>query len=264
MTASSTPEASCPRCSALATGPFCAQCGAAIDPRSCASCRGDLADDANFCHLCGAPAASGVARAALPRGGEPSGLAATAPWIVAGIALVALIGLVAVQRLGTARAASAAPPTSASAPLGAGAGDISQLPPRELASRLYDRIMRLNAENKPDSVQFFASMAVPTFEMLDTMDADARYDLGRIAEVAGALPVAAAQADTLLREQPTHLLGLILAARVARAEGDQTRRRELEQRLLASHEREMQSNLPEYRAHESDITNAVAEARRRE
>lgn len=208
------------------------------------------------------PLAAGSAGAA----GDPRGLAGSLPWIVAGIALLALIGLVAGQRIGDARSnglASQGAGAFGPAP-GVRPPDISQLPPRELANRLYERVMRLHAEGKADSVAFFAAnMAIPAFQMLDTLDADARYDLGRIAEVSGALPLARAQADTILRDSPTHLLGLILSARVAGASGDERARLGFERRLLEAEQSELRRNLPEYQMHSADIQTAVAEARRR-
>ena len=44
----------------------------------------------------------------------------------------------------------------------AGAGrapDLSQMSPRDIADRLFDRVMRLSSEGKVDSAQFFATMA---------------------------------------------------------------------------------------------------------
>lgn len=255
----------CPACGTEAAGRFCSSCGSALDPSVCAACRSSLAPGSSFCHRCGAPVGQHVA---LGGPAEPRGLATTLPWIVAGIALLALIGLVAGQRLTTARSADVAA-AGTSGPFAAGSSpgtrppDISQLSPREVASRLYDRVMRLHAEGKSDSVAFFAAnMAIPAFQMLDSLDADARYDLGRIAEVAGAYPLARAQADSILAHDAEHLLGLVLAARVAGATGETAAQRAYRQRLLAAQEHELARGLPEYEAHRSDIQMAVSEARR--
>jgi hypothetical protein len=98
--------------------------------------------------------------------------------------------------------------------------------------------------------------------MLGTLNLDQRYDLGRIGEVSGAPQLAKAQADTILRESPTHLLGLTLAASVARTEGDDQARRAYEQRLLAAERSELAKASPEYQAHRVDIDSALARARR--
>ena len=58
------------------------------------------------------------------------------------------------------------------------------------------------------------------YQMIPNPDADARFDMGRIAEVAGAFPAAKSEADSILAKQPTHLLGLVLAMQVARSSGD--------------------------------------------
>nr|MBA3578584.1 hypothetical protein [Gemmatimonadaceae bacterium] len=63
-------------------------------------------------------------------------------------------------------------------------------------------------------------------------------------------------------EQPSHLLGLVLAARVATLDKDPARLRQVESRLLAVERAELARALPEYQRHESDIMSALAQARR--
>ena len=247
----------CPSCGATASGRFCSSCGATLDATACSACSADIAPGSSFCPRCGTPVG---ARTARPVSAEPAprGIAASLPWVVAAIALLAMIGLVAAQRIADARSGQA--PLQ---PVAGRAPDISQFTPRQAANVLYERVMRLQGEGKSDSVAFFATMAMQAFGMLDSLDADARYDLGRIAEIAGAYPVARAQADTILQRQPSHLLGLVLAARVAAATGDSRARREFERRLLEAEPAESGKRLPEYEAHAPEIQQALAEARRR-
>ena len=123
--------------------------------------------------------------------------------------------------------------------------------------------MRLSSEGKTDSVQFFAPMALQTYATLGPLDADLRYDYGRVAEAAGAAVIARAQADTILRGDSTHLLGLILAVRAAMLQSDTAAARLFSQRLLAAEPSESAKKLPEYERHQGDILDALAEARRR-
>lgn len=262
----STPT-SCPACGAAATGRFCAGCGAAVDGATCAACRAALTPGARYCHRCGTPA--GAAPAAVVHSGGAGSNAL--PWAVAGIALLALVALVAGQRFGASRAA-----TSGAAPVVANAGaaapfagegaarapDISSLSPRERADRLFDRVVRLSEQGKLDSAQFFAPMALAAYQMVEPIDADVRYDMGRIGEITGVASLARAQADTILAAQPTHLLGLILAARSAREAGDERAARDFERRFLAARDAELAKNLVEYERHEADIATATAAARR--
>ena len=80
------------------------------------------------------------------------------------------------------------------APFAGGAGggaagvDLGSMTPRQIAERLYNRVMRLDAEGKKDSIGFFAPMAIQAYQMIPDQDADTRYDLGRIAQVAGDAP----------------------------------------------------------------------------
>jgi hypothetical protein len=179
--------------------------------------------------------------------------------MVGGLAFVTLVVIFAAQRAGQ----TAPSPMPASPPAGAAAVDISSMTPQERASRLFDRIMRLSEEGKRDSVELFASMAIPVYESLGPLDLDGRYDLGRIAQVSGHLDIAQAQADSILRQAPDHLLGLILAAAVAEARGDQAARTAFERRLLAAESNQLASGLEEYTRHRLDIDNALSAARRR-
>jgi hypothetical protein len=145
---------------------------------------------------------------------------------------------------------------------------------RERAIRLFDRVMLLSEERardsldfaaagREDTLQFFAQMAIQAHLILEPRDADVRYDLGRIAEVAGVPLLARAQADSILSDQPTHLLGLILAASAARRSGDYAAAADFERRLLRATPTEETRNLPEYSVHRNDINAAVEQARAR-
>jgi hypothetical protein len=253
----------CPSCGEAASGRFCSSCGTALAGATCANCAAALTPGARYCHRCGTPA--GLTSA-------PSrGLAAMLPWAVAGIALLALIALVVGQRFGsrstpvTEPAANASPPTEAApaGPAGAmpRAPDISQLTPEQRAERLYDRIMKEAEAGRSENVKAFMPMAIAAYEMLTPLNADQRYDLGRIGEVGGDTALARAQADTILATKPTHLLGLILEGKAARLEGNASRARSADARLLAAEAKERALGLQEYLSHKNDIDAAVASAR---
>ena len=224
---------------------------------------------AKFCHRCGTPAGTQRAGASAAVGRDPL------PWAVALIALCALIALVAAPRIGASRGSTLDAPITAipqpgldfPAPMGGRGGrapDISAMSPEERANQLYDRIMQLDGEGKTDSVQFIAlNMFIPQLRSMEPLDLHLRYDLGRVGVAAQAADVATAQADTILRESPNHLLGLALAIRAARFRGDETAAREFERRLLAVEQTERARNLPEYALHPEDIDLALAEARRK-
>jgi len=160
--------------------------------------------------------------------------------------------------------ANSASGTIPSAPFANGAAggrapDISKMSPAELADRLFNRIMTLNSQGKRDSVQFFAPMAIQAYQMLQDQqqhpwDLDQRYDVGRIAEVAGAIPLAKAQADTILQQSPKHLLGLLLAAHVAKLSGNTPAYQNYASQFSSAKSAELARNLPEYQKHRSDIT----------
>lgn len=228
---------------------------------ACARCGSAVVVGARFCSNCGTQVASSpaVAAAAIPLPRAPS---SRIPWIIGGTATAALLILIIAQQLNTNTSpATASTQSSEAPPSGMRAPDISQMTPRERASRLFDRIMRLNEEGKRDSVALFATMAVPAFQSLEPLDAHLRYDLGRIAAVAGTLDLADAQADTILEAKPQHLLGLILAGQVEQLRGNTAEARRLGNRLLAAEANERAKGLEEYTLHDADIRAAVAAAR---
>jgi hypothetical protein len=219
----------------------------------CAVCRAPLTPGAKFCHRCGTPAGAGAVE-------RQSGVGNALPWAVTAIALLALVALVAGQRFGRARERQNAD-ASAAAPTGmAGrAPDISALSPAERAERLYDRIMGAAERGRVDTVRFFMPMALQAYQALGELTLDQRYDLGRLAEVAGDAQLASAQADTILRQHPQHLLGLVLASRAALLGGDSRAAQQYLDRLARAERTERQKQLPEYLLHQNDIDMALAQ-----
>jgi hypothetical protein len=197
------------------------------------------------------------------------------PWLVAALAFLALFAMAAGRGFNASRGSSIDGSQNALPQAGLDdrgsvgedqssvrAPDISSLSPQERADRLYNRVMLLASQGKIDSVQFFAPMALTAYQMLSPLNADQRYDMGRIGEVAGALPLAKAQADSILRENPRHLLGLILEARLATLAGDSTSLHSYERRLLAAEKAETSAKREEYLRHQDDIANALQQARK--
>jgi len=255
----------CAACGAESIGNFCSNCGAPLAGATCSTCGGALTPGAKFCHRCGAPAGAATARAASP---DQRGFSNALPWSVAAIALVALVALVAGQRFGRSSndASGGAPGDTIAAPFaGAGGGgrppDISSMSPAERAVRLYDRVMMAHERGRADSVQLFAPMAIAAYRQLDSLDFDARYDLGRIAAVSGDQSLAKAEADTILAKQPTHLLGLILAGNAARMRRDAAAERAYYDKLAAAAPTERAKQRPEYITHQNDITIALGAKR---
>ncbi len=244
----------CPACGAAANGRFCSTCGATLVGVNCAACGAPLTAGAKFCHRCGTPAG----QSAGP--GEARSFSAALPWGVAAIALVALVALVAGQRFARSSADSAPAPQSGAVAADDRPGqppDLSQMTPAEAASRLYDRVMSLHERGVTDSVRLFAPMAIQAYEMLGALNLDQRYDVGRIAAVAGDQETARAQADTILAQHPNHLLGLILAANAARMRKDTVAERSYHDKLVASAPAERAKQLAEYATHENDIAIAL-------
>jgi len=195
-----------------------------------------------------------VAEAAPSRGGTVKA------WTIAAGVVVLLIAFVAGQRLANA---PADPQTgTAGAPMGAATGapvgstDIANMSPEEAASRLFDRVMRYASAGKLDSAAIFAPMAIQSYGRLGPPDAHARYDIGTISAVIGDAATARAQADTILKAQPNHLLALILAAKAADLRKDATAAAKFRARFAAALPAERAKGLTEYSEHQNEIQTA--------
>jgi len=206
---------------------------------TCHSCGTTLSEGARYCHKCGASTTA-------PATGWRVGL----PWGIAGLALGALIGVLAMRGsggAGTAGSAEPAAPFAGGAPAtGIAAPDISQMSPEERAQRLFDRVMRLDEAGKSDSVRFFLPMALGAYEQLPALSLDAHFDVGLLKLAGGDAAGALAQADTIRRQVPTHLFADILRARALEAQNDARGARVAYQDFLKNEASERARRRPEY------------------
>jgi hypothetical protein len=228
----------------------------ASNPRFCSDCGTKLNANAHFCHNCGS-SIHGRGSPAQSASGSKALL-----WGVPALAILILIVL-SVMQFGSRGAGG---DSGQRVPFGTGAvqaPDISAMSPEERADRLFNRVMRLSSEGKKDSAAFFGPMALGALEALTPLDAHRRYDVGLVALVTGDVSSATAQGDTILKQRPTHLLGLALAARAADARGDAAAGRNFRRRLLAAESAEKARNAPEYTDHAADISAAIELARKR-
>lgn len=212
---------------------------------------------ARFCNECGAPAhGSATTPAAAPGSWGGTGR-------IVGVVILLLIAFVAGQQIGSHSTTAVADAPQAGPFAGGGrAPDISNMTPEEAASRLFDRVMRYASEGKADSAQMFAPMAMLAYERIGPLDAHARYDIGTIAAVTNDAQAAGAQADTILKAQPSHLLGLLLAARAADLRKDSGAAARFRARFSAALATERAKGLKEYTDHQRDIDQAASPAKK--
>src|SRR6266498_3031230 len=210
-----------------------------LQPMTCHACGAPLSSTARFCHKCGAAIATA--------GGTATGWRAGLPWALAGVALGALVAVVAMR-------SSAAPQRSDQpvAPFASSGGgrppDISQMSPDERANRLFNRVMMLAEAGKTDSVQFFLPMALGAYAQLPQLDADARYHVGLLQLLGGDLQGALAQADTIQRAEPTHLFIYVLRARAYEQQRNAAQARHAFADYLRNEAAELARKRPEYAA----------------
>lgn len=283
----------CRECGEEGTGNYCARCGAPLGAREeerCSDCGAELPAEALYCTECGEPVREPPEK--QPVDHLPwvlSGLALVA--FAVGITLL-------VQHQASPRQAGAPPtggviesgtPDDAGGPggvapgEGAGGGDmpggegtasgpgegarpsaeeLEEMSPREAADRLFNRTMRLRAAGDPEGrASFFARMGVEAYRRVPAseVDADVRFHVGLLQLARDRPESAAAAADTILSGSPGHLLGLLLEARAAEAQGDADAARRWRDSLRAAAGRTSLDARPEYSAHESMLEEALGE-----
>ena len=218
---------------------FCPSCGASFTP------------GARFCPGCG-----------RAFGGVAVGRTDRVPWLIAGGALA---GMLVLLLLLTARGArTEAPPAAGmvapSGETGAVAPDISQLSPKERFDRLYNRVMQAAQSGDQATMSRFMPMALGAYEMLDSVDADARYHAALLRVHNGDVEGSRALGDSILTGQPGHLLGYVVLGTTARWRKDDAALTEAYREFLGHYDAEMKVGRPEYREHGASIEGFRREA----
>lgn len=254
----------CPSCGTEGSGNYCIRCGASLasGERGCDECGAPLPAGAKFCGECGEPVGG---PAGAPVGGRPGKpLAARFPWILSAVVLAAFAAGIAVlvQRWSAPRPPGGmitggipgAEPAAGADGAGGGmptAAELAAMPPRVAADRLFDRAMREAEAGDTARARFFAQMGLEAYQGVPPaeMDGDARFHVGLLHLLLGSPEAARAQAAAVLRENPDHLLALVLAAWSARAAGDTAGAEDLRRRLREALSRGESSADSEYAPH---------------
>ena len=244
------PTSACPACGATGTGRFCSTCGAPRGGTACPGCGRPLSPAAKFCSSCG----RGVGAAASPS--RSSGSGDRTPWIIAGVALAGLLGVLLVMVTRGSGPAAAADPAAAVAEDGGGGGappDISNMSPRERFDRLYNRVMRAAQSGDEATVSRFTPMALMAYTQLDSLDADARYHAALLEVHTGDVAGPAALADTILAQHPGHLFGYVIRGTVARWQKDDQALARAYADFLKHYDPELKAGRVEYEEHKTSI-----------
>ena len=131
--------------------------------------------------------------------------------------------------------------------------DLSSMTPLEAADRLFNRVMAAHESGDTGEAMRFAPMALQAYELVDRLDADARYHIGLISLVLGDVDNARRQIDKLQKESPDHLLGLILQFNIAEQNGDDKAASATRMRFARAYDAQINSKRPEYEAHRVTI-----------
>ena len=181
------------------------------------------------------------------------------PWLYVGgglvLALVFALGIQVGRRSAQTPAATegGAPQAAPEAGPSGTPPDLSNMSPRERFDRLFDRVMRAASSGDMATVQRFSPMALQAYAMLDSADADARFDAATIELHTGDVAGATALADTLVKKYPKHLFGWMLKATVGRFRGDSAGAKAATAQFVRHYTEEMAAGRPEYTTHQQAI-----------
>jgi len=181
-----------------------------------------------YCSECGSPVA---VRASKPA-------SAFMPWILSALALAVFAFVIStlvqrgsVDRIGDMTVTGSLPGSagapSGGAPVAGGSGmpsmeELAAMSPRDAADRLYERAMSELEGGDFERSAFFLDMGLQAYATVppEDIDADARFHMGLMQLHLGDSAAALQSSEDILAEEPEHLLGLILSARIADLSGD--------------------------------------------
>ncbi len=238
----------CPACGEEGSGRFCAQCGTPLGGAPCPRCGSPLRAGALYCSECGQAVSSRPAKTAGSR----------LPWILSFVALAAFSVIIAllVQRQAAPRIGDQVMTGGIGGEAGTTGGmptaaELEAMGPRAAADRLFERAMREHEGGDFERAARFLAMGLQAYESVPPgdLDADARFHMGILQLMSGDSVAARRTAEEILATEPDHLLGFILAARVADFRQDSADARKNRDRLRQVVERGGVPDRPEYEAH---------------
>jgi tetratricopeptide (TPR) repeat protein len=171
--------------------------------------------------------------------------------MLAGAAILALIVVLVAPRFRSPDVATGpftAPPITG--PTAGPAGiDLSAMPPREAADRLFNRVMQAVSAGDTAEALAFQPMALGAYERVADLDLDGHYHVA-VLHIVGDDPAAARErAETILSIAPTHLFGLYTAGQAEEMLGNRAAALEFYSRFLEHHDAEIARGRPEYAEH---------------
>lgn len=146
---------------------------------------------------------------------------------------------------------AAIPPTSG--PSSENGTAVENLTPVQAAEQLFNHVMAASERGDIAEAQRFAPTALEAYRQLATLDNDAHYHVGLLHVTVGDIDSAEAELDVIRSSVPDHLLGIMLEASIADAEGDEQRLAESYERFLTVYDKEMAAGRAEYEGHRNGI-----------
>lgn len=127
--------------------------------------------------------------------------------------------------------------------------DLASMSPRQAADRLFNRVMAASENGDNAEALRFAPMALQAYNILGTMDNDARYHVALLHLAVDDSKSARVQIDMLRKSVPKHLLAFMLEHQIAERSGKQDSTARVFKAFLAAYDAEMAVGREEYQDH---------------
>lgn len=240
----------CPKCQYgenPAEANYCSRCGGALRGPPCRECSAPSEVGDRFCSECGAGLRAKRPNVAVAGARSPLVL-------VCALASIALV-IIVVRQANTSDDSNAIFPGTPPGTLGpTSAIDLDAMTPREAATRLFERVMRLVEAEDQAQAQMFLPMAIASYDRIPALSLDDRFHLSLLNALANDGATALAVAEAGLAVRPTHLLCLAAAAEAALLLDDDAGARAYYQTLVNSYDAEIAAGLEEYGSEKGHAT----------
>jgi tetratricopeptide (TPR) repeat protein len=127
--------------------------------------------------------------------------------------------------------------------------NIAQATPRQTADQLFNRVMTASDNGDAATIEQFLPLALSAYEAARPLDMDGLFHVALLQRTSDDLEASLATAQEMLQIEPTHILGLNVAAQAAAAMGRDDEAAAYYREVLENLDTEMARPLFEYETH---------------
>jgi len=225
--------------------------GELVQGSTCSSCKEPTVKSARFCHNCGA------ALGEAPKQSQSKKQMLMFLGIIIAVSVISTLSAMLILDSDASRTTNSKPAPGADVGAAnrqaASLLDLSTMPPREAADRLFNRVMSASERGDKEETERFAPMTVQAYLRAGSLDADGHFHLGLIYLVLEDFQNANGQALKIKSLAPDHLLATFLEYQVATLTNNKPKQAQIAANFRTAFKKEIGILRPEYTAHRHSI-----------